>query len=121
MGGYPGREKDSSRGFPRRFRDGDGFSHCRASGLQLALPALPLLITAIGFSKAWEASSMRLALQQAVLELTPGASDSQIRRTPPSPQDGHTLTAPALVVALVSAVVALTTAMSQIKRGANRL
>jgi uncharacterized BrkB/YihY/UPF0761 family membrane protein len=109
------------RGLLRRFRYGDGFSHARALGFQLALAALPLLIAAIGFSAAWEATSMRLVLQQTVLELTPGASDSLIRRTLPSPQDGAPLAAPALVVALVSAVVALTTAMSQVERGANRI
>ena len=49
------------------------------------------------------------------------ASDSLVRRTLPSPQDGATLTAPALVVALASAVIALTTAMSQVERGANRI
>jgi uncharacterized BrkB/YihY/UPF0761 family membrane protein len=112
---------DLCRGLLRRFRYGDGFSHSRALGFQLALAALPLLIAAIGFSAAWEAPSMRLVLQQTVLELTPGASDSLIRRTLPSPQDGATLAAPALVVALVSAVVALTTAMSQVERGANRI
>lgn len=108
------------RGVLRRFRYGDGVSHSRALGLQLALAALPLIIALIGLSGALEASAVRHVLQRTVLELTPGASDPLIRRTLPSVK-GTALSGTALAVALVSAVVALTTAMAQIERGANRI
>jgi uncharacterized BrkB/YihY/UPF0761 family membrane protein len=110
---------DVCRGALRRFRYGDGASHSRALGLQLALAALPLIIALIALSAALEASSVRHVLQRTVLELTPGASDPLIRRTLPSVEDTALRTA-ALVVAIASAVVALTTAMSQVERGANR-
>ena len=108
------------RGALHRFRYGDGASHSRALGLQLALAALPLIIALIGLSAALEASSVRHVLQGTVLELTPGASDPLIRRTLPS-GEGTALGTTALAIALSSAVVALTTAMSQVERGANRI
>ena len=104
-----------------RFRYGDGFSHSRALGFQLALAALPLLIAAVALAGAFEAVPVRRVVMRTVLELTPGASDPLIRRTVPSPDDGATLGPLALVLALSSAVIALTTAMAQVERGANRL
>lgn len=104
----------------RRFRYGDGASHSRALGLQLALATLPLVIALIASSAALGASSVGHVLRRTVLELTPGASDALIRRTLPT-ADGTALGAAALGVALLSAVVALTTAMSQVERGANRI
>ncbi len=67
-----------------RFRFGDGFSHARALGLQLALAVLPLLIASIGLSSLLEAPSLRLVLRRTILELTPGASDALVRRALPA-------------------------------------
>ena len=90
---------DVCRGALRRFRYGDGASHSRALGLQLALAALPLIIALIALSAALEASSVGHVLQRTVLELTPGASDPLIRRTLPS-VEGTALRTAALAVAI---------------------
>lgn len=104
-----------------RFRYGDGFSHSRALGLQLALTTVPLLIAAVGLSSALRTESIGLVLRRTILELTPQASDPLLRRTL-SPfaddPDGNGL---ALGLGIAAAVVALTTAMGQLERGANRI
>ena len=102
-----------------RFRYGDGFSHARALAFQLALAALPLVIAVIGLAGAWDALTVRLVLSQTILQLTPGASDALLRRTLPS--DDTSLGVVGLLLAGVSAMVALTTAMAQVERGANRI
>lgn len=104
-----------------RFRFGDGFSHARALGLQFSLAAVPLVIAGIGVSGALEAPWLRQVLRQTILQLTPGASDALIRETLPSPGDDSALRVSALVLVLLSAAVALTTAMAQVERGANRV
>ncbi|WP_104524442.1 YihY/virulence factor BrkB family protein [Blastococcus atacamensis] len=102
-----------------RFRYGDGFSSARALAFQLSLAALPLCIAVIGLAGAWEALTVRLVLSRTILQLTPGASDDLLRRTLPS--DDTSLGTAALVLAGTSALVALTTAMAQVERGANRI
>ncbi|RZU31925.1 YihY/virulence factor BrkB family protein [Blastococcus saxobsidens] len=120
---WAGVRSDGARAAGRelasRFRYGDGFSHARALAFQLALAALPLVIAAVGLAGAWDAASVRLVLNRTVLQLTPGASDDLLRRTLPS--GDTTLATAALLLAAVSALVALTTAMAQVERGANRL
>ncbi|MCA0145219.1 YihY/virulence factor BrkB family protein [Blastococcus sp. LR1] len=120
---WAGMRADGARFLARelasRFRYGDGFSHARALAFQLALAALPLIIAAIGLAGAWEARTVRLVLSRTVLQLTPGASDGLLRRTLPA-ADTDLATA-ALALAGVSALVALTTAMAQVERGANRI
>lgn len=111
----------TARGVLDRFRYGDGFSHARALGFQLALATLPLVIALLGASSLVQAPSLRLVLRQTVLQLTPGASDPLIRRTLPDRSDGSGLETAALAVAVLSAVLALTTAMGQVERGANRV
>ncbi len=104
-----------------RFRFGDGFSHARALGFQLALAVLPLLIASIGVSGLLEAPSLRLVLRRTILELTPGASDALVRSALPARGDGSGVDASALAFGVIFALVALTTAMGQLERGANRI
>jgi len=104
-----------------RFRYGDGFSHSRALGLQLGLAAVPLVIAAIGLSSTLRDQSLRQVLFQTMLELTPGASEDLLSRMlSPQAQDFEDDVF-ALVLGMAFALVALTTAMGQLERGANRI
>ena len=107
-----------------RFREGDGFSHSRALALQLALSIVPLVIAAVGLSGALHAESIGDVLRHTVLSLTPGAEDDLLRLAVQDAlvqQEGEDRATTALVLGLLTAVVALTTAMGQVERGANRL
>jgi uncharacterized BrkB/YihY/UPF0761 family membrane protein len=104
-----------------RFRYGDGFSHSRALGLQLALAAVPLVIAGVGLATELRTESLGVLLRRTILELTPGASKALVRdalspfaETP----EGNLL---ALLLALVVALAALTSGMGQLERGANRI
>ncbi len=104
-----------------RFRYGDGFSHSRALGLQLGLTAVPLVIATIGLTSTLRDQSLRQVLFQTMLELTPGASQDLISRMlSPEAQDFEDDVF-ALVLGMAFALVALTTAMGQLERGANRI
>lgn len=104
-----------------RFRYGDGFSHSRALGLQLTITAIPLVIATIGLSNALRTEFVGRLLRRTLLELTPGASDALIRATISPFQDDVEGDVVALVLGLVVALTALTTAMGQVERGANRI
>jgi YihY family inner membrane protein len=102
-----------------RFRYGDGFSHARAIGLQLSLAVVPLLIALTGLASNLGLTRSGRVIAETVLALTPGASKSLVddllqgNRT----ETGQT----ALILGLVTAVVALTSAVGQLERGANRI
>ena len=61
-----------------RFRYGDGFSHARAFGLQLALAAVPLIIAGVGLSAAAGAEGASEVVARTVLALSPGTSDELV-------------------------------------------
>ncbi len=104
-----------------RFRYGDGFSHSRALGLQLALAAVPLVIAAVGLSSALGQRTAGVVLSSTILELTPRASDPLLRQTlSPFGQDSD-VNLLALALGVLAAVLALTSAMGQLERGANRI
>ena len=103
-----------------RFRYGDGFSHARALALQLALAVIPLVIAFVGLSSTIGTSRLGETLRRTLLALTPGASGDAVSRSlsrPPGGDGGKV----ALVAGLVTALLALTTAMGQVERGANRI
>ena len=106
-----------------RFRAADGFSHSRALGFQITLTLLPALIAVIGFAEALETSTVRRAVQETINALAPGAagdlfSDALRQGTTAARQESGE---DALVGGLLAAVVAGTTAMAQVERGANRI
>jgi YihY family inner membrane protein len=104
-----------------RFRYGDGFSHARALGLQLCLAIVPFLIALSGLAGKLGVAEGGDVVADTVLALTPGASEQVV----------HDLLAPgeqperagelALALGLITGLAALTTAMAQIERGANRI
>ena len=59
-----------------RSRYGDGFSHSRALGLQLALAVIPLTIAVIGLSDALGSGGLGRVLRPTVLALTRGSRDA---------------------------------------------
>ncbi len=105
-----------------RFRSGDGFSHARALGLQLCLAAVPLLIALNGLaSKLGDPQRAGRVVADTVLALTPGASESLVSQLLTDQGRTRDLGQVALLLGLLTAVVALITAAGQIERGANRI
>jgi YihY family inner membrane protein len=105
-----------------RFRYGDGFSHSRALGLQVCLSFIPLVIALVGLSSTLNAERAAEVLRRTLLSLTPGTSSDVIEDTlAQSQQSSGSGGQLALWLGLATAVLALTTAMAQVERGANRI
>lgn len=104
----------------RRFRYGDGFSHSRALGLQLALTIVPLMIAAVGLANTLYMERIGMVLRRTLLFLTPGPTDP-VMRTAFEHSVADDASELALWVGLLFAVVAMTTGMGQVERGANRI
>jgi YihY family inner membrane protein len=105
-----------------RFRYGDGFSHARALGLQLCLGAVPLLIALNGLaSRLGGLHQAGRVVADTVLALTPGASESLVRSLLVHEERVRDSGQVALTLGLLTAVVALTAAVGQVERGANRI
>ena len=105
-----------------RFRSGDGFSHARALGLQLCLASVPLLIALNGLaSKLGGLRRAGRVVADTVLALTPGASESLVRQLLAHEEHVRDSGQVALTLGLLMAVVALTAAVGQVERGANRI
>ncbi|GGK81211.1 hypothetical protein GCM10012284_13920 [Mangrovihabitans endophyticus] len=103
-----------------RFRYGDGFSHARALALQLCLALVPFLIALSGLAADLGAEEGGQVVADSVVALTPGASEPLVRDllSDAVDEDAGEL---ALVLGLITGLVALTSAMAQIERGANRI
>jgi YihY family inner membrane protein len=106
-----------------RFRYADGFSHSRALALQLCLSFIPLIIAVVGLASAVHQQKVGQVIIQTVAGVLPGKDQSDMvqqaaQRTHDQGVTGGHL---ALWLGLLAAVVALTTAMGQIERGANRI
>ena len=105
-----------------RFRYGDGFSHSRALALQVCLSFIPLVIALVGLSSTLHAEQAAEVLRRTLLSLTPGTSSDVIADTlDQSQQSSGSGGQLALWLGLATAMVALTTAMAQVERGANRI
>lgn len=106
----------------RRFRRGDGTSHARALGLQLALAFMPLVIALVGLSGELVTERAGEVLRRTLIGLSPGESGRLLAELLDRPlargEDGSDV---ALWLGLVVALVALTSAMGQVERGANRV
>lgn len=106
----------------RRLRLGDGFSHARALGFQIALAFIPLVIASVGLSGTLATERAGQVLRLTLVNLAPGASgavlDEALSRPLAADDDQSEV---ALSLGLLTALVALATAMGQIERGANRI
>jgi YihY family inner membrane protein len=104
-----------------RFRYGDGFSHARAFAFQLCLAVVPFLIALSGLASRLGADNGGKVVADTILAITPGASEPLVRQLiedSSHTRDAGTL---ALVLGLLTGLIALTTTMAQIERGANRI
>ena len=104
-----------------RFRYGDGFSHSRAMALQLVLALVPLGIAFVGLTSVIHADTVARVLREVLMRVTPGNSDEIVRQALEQgnkPGAGGTV---ALWAGLAVALIALTTSMGQVERGANRI
>jgi YihY family inner membrane protein len=104
-----------------RFRYGDGFSHSRALGFQLVLSLIPLGIAFIGLSSTVRADRFAQVLREVLLRITPGSTDEVVRQTLEQGQQQTGSGELALYLGLGAALLALTTSMGQVERGANRI
>ncbi len=107
-----------------RFRYGDGFSSSRALAFQLCLAIVPLTIAAIGLTGTLHTESVGRVLRQTVLSLAPGNDGELFRRTLEvglTGEEREDTAAAALVLGLLTGLAALTVAMGQVERGANRI
>lgn len=123
-----------SAGFVR-FRYGDGFSHARAFGLQLALATVPLVIAGAGLATAIGAESFSEVVARTVVAVTPVSSDELVRQSvegtaapvgPGADQDDPAdersdRSEIVVVLGLLTAYAAATSAFAQLERGANRI
>lgn len=122
-----------------RFRFGDGFSHARAFALQLALATVPLVIAGAGLATAVGAESVSQVVARTVVAVSPGSGDQLLadvvaRGTasesgaqpgggeeedddPRSENVGEL----AVALGLGTAFLAMTSAVAQLERGANRI
>jgi YihY family inner membrane protein len=104
-----------------RFRYGDGFSHSRALGLQLCLAVVPFLIALTGLASNVGLGATGRVVAESVLALTPGASADLVGELLTGDERAEEVGEVALAFGLVTALVALATAVAQIERGANRI
>ncbi|MBG0560253.1 YihY/virulence factor BrkB family protein [Actinoplanes aureus] len=104
-----------------RFRYGDGFSHARAFALQLCLAIVPFLIALSGLATDLGAESGGQIVADTVIALTPGDSETLVRELLVDDDRTEEAGELALTLGMITGLVALTTAMAQIERGANRI
>lgn len=100
-----------------RMRDADGFAYARAVGFQVSLAIVPLAVALLGVSRLVGGAPGRV-VDLTVRGVTPGASDKLLQGAASGSPGGGTF---AVLVGLVGCVVALTGAMAEIERGANRV
>lgn len=104
-----------------RFRYGDGFSHSRAFAFQLCLAIVPFLIALSGLAADLGVESGGRIVADTILALTPGASDPLVRDLLEDSERSREAGEVALTLGLLTGLLALTMAMAQIERGANRI
>ncbi|MYW00511.1 YihY/virulence factor BrkB family protein [Streptomyces sp. SID3343] len=101
-----------------RFRYADGFTHARALALQAVLSVLPLAIAVVGLSRVMHTDKFGRVVSLTLSRITEGPSSAVVQDTLRDAGEGSAV---ALSLGLLFSLVNLTTAMSQIERGANRI
>ncbi|MBY8871288.1 YihY/virulence factor BrkB family protein [Micromonospora sp. PLK6-60] len=104
-----------------RFRYGDGFSHSRAFALQLCLAVVPFMIALTGLISEMGVEEGGQVVADTVLALTPGQSEQMVHELLGDTERIERAGELALTLGLITGLVALTTTMAQIERGANRI
>lgn len=104
-----------------RFRYGDGFSHARAFGFQLCLAIVPFLIALSGLATDLGVEDGGRIVADTVVGLTPGDSKHMVEQLLIDDDRTEAAGELALALGMVTGLFALTSAMAQIERGANRI
>jgi YihY family inner membrane protein len=106
-----------------RFRYGDGFTNARALALQFCLSFIPLIIAVVGLSGALHQQKIGQVIIQTLARVLPGSGKGDMMQQAAERSQDQAATGGqlALWLGLLAAIVALTTAMGQIERGANRI
>jgi YihY family inner membrane protein len=104
-----------------RFRYGDGFSHARAFGMQLALASVPLIIAGAGLAAALGVESFAEVVARTVVALSPGTSDALVADVVGGSDEASERGEVVVALGLITAFVAATSAFAQLERGANRI
>lgn len=106
-----------------RFRYADGFTNARALALQFCLALLPLLIAVVGLSSALHQERVGQVIIETLGRVLPGSGQGDVvqEAVERSRDQDAAIGQLALWIGLLVAVVALTQAMGQIERGANRI
>jgi YihY family inner membrane protein len=105
-----------------RFRAADGFSHSRALAFQVTLTLLPALIAVVGFAAALGQDDFTRIVRDTIQDLTPGAPGEILTDAlRHGSESGHESGETALTAGGLAAVLAGTSAMGQVERGANRI
>jgi YihY family inner membrane protein len=105
-----------------RFRYGDGFSHARAFAMQLALAVVPLVIAGAGLATALGVESFAEVVARTVVAISPVSSDGLVSEAVQGSTDEGSDSAEVVVIlGLITAFIAATSAFAQLERGANRI
>ncbi len=104
-----------------RFREGDGFSHSRALAFQIVLTAFPALIAIVGLTVDLDQENLRSLIQETLQGIAPGPAGEILTQAFRQGSDAADDSATAIAVGLAAALIAATSAMGQIERGANRI
>ena len=91
-----------------RFRYGDGFSHARAFGMQLALASVPLIIAGAGLAAALGVESFAEVVARTVVALSPGTSDALVADVVDGSDEGSERGEVVVALGLITAFVAAT-------------
>lgn len=101
-----------------RLRFADGFSHARALAFQMCLAAFPGLIALVGLAQTADDARWGQALEEMIERIAPVSSRPIVRAALGNAGHGGSL---ALWLGLAAGLFALTIAMGQVERGANRI
>ncbi len=105
-----------------RFRWSDGFSHARATALQISLTLLPasIALVAIGSLARWD--SVSALVTKALEAIAPGTVSREFEAAVrQGVENGDANHIAAIVAGVIATLIAGTTTFGQIERGANRI
>jgi YihY family inner membrane protein len=102
----------------QRFRVADGFSHSRALAFQIVLTFLPGIIAFVGLISVINQEQLRQVAQRSLVAVAPGPASKILTQ---AFQQGTGTGAIPLLLGLIGTIIAGTTAMGQLERGANRI
>jgi YihY family inner membrane protein len=102
----------------KRFRVADGFSHSRALAFQIVLTFLPGVIAFVGLINVINQDQLKQVAEKSVVAVAPGPASKIFTQ---AFQQGASAGTTPLLVGLLGTIIAGTTAMGQLERGANRI